>query len=107
VGIREAELNLEREKLRLDHEYRLEMLKQGRVFPPPSQDSRGRQSTSLDGFQPYPAAWPAQPYNAPQPSVDFKAQSLENFPLPPSERSESGHGDSSGSRSGLFDGANY
>jgi len=107
VEIREAELNFERQKLQLDHEYRLEILKHGQVFPPSSQlDSYGRQSTSY-GSQPHPVSWPGKPYNTPQPSVIFKAPSLEDFPLPPSENSGGDHGGSSGSMSGLFDGVIY
>lgn len=102
VDIREAELNNEREKMRLDHEYRLELLKHGQ-FTPSSQDSH--HLTPPHNFQP---PWPTQSYNMPQPSVDFKPQTaLERFPLPPSEHTDDNQGGDPVLGSGLFDGATY
>ena len=51
VEVRQAELNIEREKMRMDHDYRMEMLKLGRILPPSPN------ATSLHGFQPYQTAW--------------------------------------------------
>lgn len=110
VEIRQAELDLERERMKLNHEYRLEALKRGHVIPPSFQDSHSQPTPSYTiPSQPYPAMWPpsspfpisqpfpgsdsqpsSQPYIAPHPSVGFKVPPLESFPMPPSGDSESG-----------------
>jgi len=109
VEVRQAELEVEKERIRTNHEYRMEMLKCGRI-PPPDP----RLSTSLDSFPPYPATWPSSapfvssqpyttpytaPYTAPQPPVPVEA------PLPPPEHSRSGgqHDSPESQLDGLFD----
>lgn len=130
--IRLAELNFEQEKMRLDHEYRIEALKHSQVPHPSSQDSHGHSSTSLRGLQPYSAAWDSstpltssqpfpvsqpfsesgsQPgstsYTAPGPSAGLKVPSLESFSLPPPEHPHGEHCKTPQSGSDPFDGAAY
>lgn len=134
--IRLAELNFEHEKMQRDHEYRLEMLKHSQVPPLSSPvDSQGHPSTTLNGLQPYPAAWhsttsttplsdsqplsvsqpfsesnpqpSSQSYAPPQPTVEFKVPSLEGFPLQSLENSDGEHRNSPRSGSDLFDGTIY
>ena len=84
VGVRQAELDVTREKMRMDHEYRMEMLKHGQLPPSPYD---AHPLSSLNGSQPNPAAWNQspptfQPYTTPQPLVPFKVPSPERSNSP-------------------------
>ena len=105
VEVRQAELAVEREKIQMEHEYRMEMLKRGHI-PPLSSVA----TTSLHGFQPYPAAWNfvaplpnSQTYAAPQSLTPPKGPPSEGFPARSLDR-HSGGG-SPRSRPDLFDGS--
>lgn len=84
VEVRQAELDLERERMRMDHKYRMEMLKLGLT---PSA------APFPQGFQPYSATWPnSQSYIAPQPSMTpIKEPQLQGFSPPPLEVGSSSH----------------
>lgn len=112
VEIRQAELDLKKEKMRMDHEYRMEMLRLGQILPSSPHDSHP--STSSNSSQPNPAAWhpissfsSVQPHTVPQSSVPVGAPSLENFPLQSPECSSSDHRNSPEPESDLFGETSY
>ena len=89
VEVRQAELDAQKELMRMNYEYRLEMLKLGHVPPPSSQGPQPL--TLLHDFQPYPDTWHSstsspgfQPHPTPQPPAPFQVPPLESFPLPSS-----------------------
>jgi hypothetical protein len=115
VEIRQAELSVEKDAMRMNHEFRMEMLKHDRVPPPSSQDPQS--STSLRNFPPHPGTWksltssPAfQPYAASQPntapwsSTPFEVPPFKSFPQSSPEHSGSDHHKSLEPRSDLSDG---
>ena len=97
LEVRKAELDLEREKMVLDHQHRMELLKYRQVPPPvPFQGNLQSYPTAwqppppFSNPEPLPAPQPFSKSASPQPSVSFQVPSLESF-MPPSGHSGSEH----------------